>query len=67
MICGRTELIKSVSRAKFDVPSDFEVRFALAPQKPHKNCKKLIFRTDHFADFFFASNNENSGIVPSAR
>ena len=44
MIFGRTDLRISVSKAKFDAESDFEVRFAIAPQKPNKikkNCSRL--------------------------
>ena len=53
MILGRTDLRKGVSGAKFDAESDFEVRFAVAPQKPSQNCKKPIFRPENFAYFFF--------------
>ena len=41
MIFGRTDLRKAVSGAKFDAESDFEVRLAVAPQKPRRICKKL--------------------------
>ena len=54
MIFGRTDLRISVSRAKFDAKSDFEVRLAVAPQKPGQNIEKLIFRSKKFAEFFFA-------------
>ena len=49
---GRTDLRRGVSGAKFDAESDFEVRFAVAPQKPHKNRKKQNFRSANFAFFF---------------
>ena len=50
MIFGRTDLRIGVSEAKFEAESDFEVRFAVAPQKPGQNIKKLIFRSENFAD-----------------
>ena len=31
-----------VSAAKFDTESDFEIRLAMAPQKPGLKCKKII-------------------------
>ena len=40
---GRTDLRRGVSGAKFDAESDFEVRLAVALQKPGQNCEKLIF------------------------
>ena len=63
MILGRTDLRKGVSGAKFDAESDFEVRLAVAPQKPSQNCKKPIFRPKNFAFFFSASKNETLGII----
>ncbi len=45
MIFGHTDLRIGLSRAKFDAESDFEVRLAVAPQKPSQNSEKLIFRT----------------------
>ena len=51
MIFGRTDLRIGVSGAKFDAESDFEVRLAVAPQKPGQNSEKLIFRSENF-DFF---------------
>ena len=53
MIFGRTDLRTSVSRAKFDAESDFEVCLAVAPQKPGQNNKKLIFRSENVAGSFF--------------
>ena len=53
MIFGRTDLRKGVSGAKFDAESDFEVHLAVAPQKPSQNSEITIFRSEHFADFFF--------------
>ena len=50
---GRTDLRKGVSGAKFDAESDFDVRLAVAPQKPDQNCEKLIFRFENFRFFFF--------------
>ena len=57
MILGRTDLRKGVSGAKFDAESDFEVRLAVAPQKPSKNNRKMIFRSEIFTIWFF-SNDE---------
>ena len=56
MIFGRTDLRIVVSGAKFDARSDFEVRLAIAPQKPSQNSEKLIirkfsFRFGVFSDF----------------
>ena len=53
MILGRTDLRKGVSGAKFDAESDFEVRLAVAPQKPSQNRKKTDFSTRKFRCFFF--------------
>ena len=53
MIWGRTDLRIGLSGAKFDAESDFEVRLAVAPQKPSKNNKKLIFSIQQFHHFFF--------------
>ena len=53
MIFGRTDLRTGVSGAKFDAESDFEVRLAVARQKPDQNHEKLNFRSENFADFFF--------------
>ena len=67
MIFSRTDLRKAVSGAKFEAQSDFEVRLAVAPQKPSQNNEKLIFRPNQKVDFFLlASNNEMSGIVWNA-
>ena len=52
MILGRTDLRKGVSGAKFDAESDFEVRLAVAPQKPSQNCKKNDFSARKFRFFF---------------
>ena len=48
---GHTDLRKSVSGAKFDGQADFDVRLAVAPQKPSQNSKKLKFRSKKFAIF----------------
>ena len=61
---GRTDLRKSVSRAKFDAESDFEVRLAVALQKPDQNNEKLILGSKILVENFFStSKNEMSGIV----
>ena len=53
MIFGRIDLRISVSGAKFDAESDFEVRLAVAPQKPGRNSKKLMFRPKIVVFCFF--------------
>ena len=45
MIFGRTDLRISLSEAKFDAEADFDVRSAVAPQKPEQINEKLIFRS----------------------
>jgi|AACY02.9.fsa_nt_gi hypothetical protein len=50
---GHTDLRKRKSGAKFDKQADFEVRLAVAPQKPSQNSKKLKFRSENFAKQFF--------------
>ena len=47
---GRTDLRRGVSGAKFNAEADFEVRLAVALQKPSKNCEKLVFRSKIFAE-----------------
>ena len=54
MIFGRTELIISVSKAKFDEEADFEVHRPPNPQNPNEKRKKLFFRTEIFRQFFFS-------------
>ena len=44
MILGRADLRTGVSEAKFDAGAEFEVRLAVAPQKPPE---KLIFRSEN--------------------
>ena len=64
---GRTDLRISLSRAKFDVEADFDVRSAVAPPKPGQIGKKRNFRSKIFAQkIFVASKNETSGIVWNA-
>ena len=53
MIFGRTSLRISVSEAKLDAESDFEVHFAVAPQKPGKNWLKLILPPNILPFFLF--------------
>ena len=48
MIFGRTELIISVSKAKFDKEADGEVHEHPNPQNPDEMRKKLLFRTENF-------------------
>ena len=52
MIFGRTDLRKGASKAKFDAGSDFEVRLAVAPQKPSQNSEKLISQPQNKSFFF---------------
>ena len=51
-----SDVLRNVSDLRIGVPgatnheeADFEVRLALAPPKPSKNCKKLTFRSKNFA------------------
>ena len=53
IIFRRTDLRMCPSEAKFDAEADFDVRSAVAPPKPHQINKKLIFRSENVADFFF--------------
>ena len=55
MIFGRTDLRISLSRPKFDAEADFEVRSAVAPQKPGLLCEKQNFRSKKLADFVLGS------------
>ena len=64
---GRTDLWISLSRAKFDEEADFEVRSAVARQKPRQISKKRNFQSEIFAEKnFSASKNETSGIIQNA-
>ena len=47
---GRIDLSRSLSRAKFDEEADFEVRSAVARQKPRQISKKRNFRSEIFAE-----------------
>ena len=49
MIFGRTELIISVSKAKFDEEADFEVHRPPNPQNPNEKRKKLFFSDQNFS------------------
>ena len=61
---GRTDLRISLSRAKFDVEVDFEVRSAVALQNSRQIDEKRNFRSKIFAEKkFLVSKNETSGIV----
>ena len=60
MFFGRTDLRTSVSRAKFDAESDFEVRLAVAPPNSAENDEKLISKDKTFSEKIFgASKNRN--------
>ena len=41
IIFGCTEFTAGVSRGTFNSETDFEVRYAGGPQKPHKHYEKL--------------------------
>ena len=63
-IFGRTDLRKSVSEAKFDAETDFDVKKCLAPpksaknhEKPTKNCEKKFEKKIFFRFFFFDSES----------
>ena len=43
MIFGRTDLRIGQSEAKFDAEADFDVRSAVAPQKPDQIDEKTIY------------------------
>ena len=61
---GRADLRIVGSKAKFDGEVDFAVRLAIAPQKPSTHYKKLMCRSENFADLFaLTSKNEMLGIV----
>ena len=53
MIFGRTELIRSVSKAKFDEEADGEVHLSLNPLKPNQKHEKLFFLDRKFSSIFF--------------
>ena len=60
----RTDLRISLSRAKFDVEADFDVRLAVGRPKPRLLGEKRNFRSKMFAGKkFWASKNETLGIV----
>ena len=60
----RTDLRISLSRAKFDVEADFDVRLAVGRPKPRLLGEKQNFRSKIFAEKnFLASKNETLGIV----
>ena len=61
-ILGCTDLRISVSRAKFDAESDFEVHLAVAPQKPKQNNEKLIFRSKFSSKKNFDVEKWNVGV-----
>ena len=66
-IFGRTDLRISLSEAKFDAEADFDVRSAVAPQKPDQIDEKLFFRSQKFPEKFFSvPKNEMLQIVWNA-
>ena len=52
-VFGRADLRISLSRAKFDEEADFEVRSAVAPQKPHQISEKRKFGSKKFSEHNF--------------
>ena len=56
MTFGRTELIRSVSKAKFDEEADGEVHWHPNLQKPDEKYEEL-FRIEMFRQFFFRRRN----------
>ena len=64
---GRTDLRISLSRAKFDVEADFDVRSAVDRRKPRQISEKRKLWSENFAEIFFsASNDETCRIVRNA-
>ena len=53
MIFGQTDLRTGASEAKFDAGADFDVRLAVAHQKPSLLGEKRNFRSENVADLFF--------------
>ena len=53
MIFGRTELIRSVSKAKFDEEADGEVHWHPNPQNPDEKRKKTNFSNRNVSLTFF--------------
>ena len=53
-IFGRSDRRISLSEAKFDAEADFDVRSAVAPQKPNQIDEKLFFRSKYFAEKKFS-------------
>ena len=61
---AHSDVWMSLSRAKFDEEDDFELRSALAPEKPCQMGETRNFRSEMFAKkLFWASKNETLGIV----
>ena len=54
---GRTDMRKGVSEAKFHRESDFEVRLAVAPQKPGQTYNKLFLVTRTIQFFYVRRRN----------
>ena len=52
---GRTDLRTSLSGAKFDEESDFDICSAAGPPKPHQIDKNLIFRSENFDEKDFSA------------
>ena len=55
MIFGRTELRITLSKAKFDAETDFDVRLAVRRPKPRLLGEKQNFRSEIFAENFFSA------------
>ena len=64
MLLGRADLWISVSRAEFHEEADFEVRSAVASQKPSQIGEKRNFRSKFLGETFFSAlKNGMSGIL----
>ena len=60
---GRPDLQISLSEAKFDAEADFDVRLAVAPQKPEQIDEKLISRSQKFPEKNSVPKNKMLQIV----
>ena len=61
---ARTDLRISLSRAKLDEATDFDVRVAVDRQKPRLLGEKQNFRSKNLVEkIFLASKNEMLGII----
>ena len=52
-ICGRTDLRKGVSEAKFDAEAHFDVKKCLTPPKSAENHEKPKKNREKFSNYIF--------------